>query len=97
MWNVILSRVENNVIKQSENNPTKSGRYVCTCVICREKKEYHRYLQMMEYDAKSSHWHDIGNNNAISHLILAWTDCIEVCDFMDFEYHSGGYLTKKGE
>lgn len=95
MWNVILSSVEDNIIKPSENNPDVSGKYLCTCVLYYQGKEYNRYLQMMEYDAKNKHWHDPGHEHAISHLILAWTKDIKICDYMDFKYNVGGYLTKK--
>jgi hypothetical protein len=93
MWNVILSRVENNVIKPSQNNPGISGRYLCTCVQFYRGKEYNRYLQMMEYNAEKQYWHDPGKENAVSHVILAWTEDICPCDYNDFRYNTGGYLT----
>lgn len=32
IWNVILYKLDGNTLISSENNPTESGRYLCTCV-----------------------------------------------------------------
>ena len=95
IWNVILCTLNGNTIVSSTNNPKESGRYLCTCVRFLEGKEVSRYLQIMEYDSKKNHWHDCGYPSGISHNILAWTDKIIPCDFVDFEYMTGGYFTKQ--
>ena len=87
IWNVVLYKLNGNTLISSKNNPTKSGRYLCTCVQMWQGEEQKRYLQVMEYDASKNHWHDCGNESGISHNILAWTDKIIPCDFTDFDYY----------
>lgn len=95
IWNVILYKLDGNTLINSENNPTESGRYLCTCVRKLPEEELQRYLQVMEYDASRNYWHDCGNKSGISHNILAWTDKIKPCDFADFDYIAGGYFVEK--
>lgn len=95
IWNVILCTLDGNVVVSSTNNPKESGRYLCTCVNFWQGKEVARYLQMMQYDSKNNCWHDCGYPSGISHTILAWTDKITPCDFVDFDYMAGGYLMEK--
>ena len=95
IWNVLIGKLENNKIIESNNNPKKSGRYLCTCISYLNREEQSRYLQIMEYDANKNYWHDCGNKSGISHNILAWTDKINVCDFNDFNYIAGGYFVEK--
>ena len=95
IWNVILHKLDGNQLVSPENNPTESGRYLCTCVQKWNGEEVARYLQIMEYDVKKNHWHDCGNPSGISHSILAWTDKIKPCEFTDYEYLVGGYFVEK--
>ena len=95
MWNIVLSKIENNTIMGADNNPAKSGRYLCTCVSMWYNEEAKRYLQVMEYDANRNYWHDCGNPSGVSHNVLAWTDKIQPCDFTDFEYVTGGFFIEK--
>ena len=93
IWNVLLCKLDGNKVLNPTNNPTESGRYLCTCVRMFGKDEVARYLKVMEYDANNKHWHDIGNPSGLSHNILAWTDKIQPCDFCDYCYLAGGYFT----
>jgi hypothetical protein len=94
MWHVLLNTVKQNKVVRPEDNPTKSGEYLCTCISKEPFKEiYYRYLRVMEYNAENKCWHDIGHEGAISHTILAWTET-ELCDFSDFKWDAG-YLFKK--
>ena len=95
IWNVILYKLDGNKLVNPENNPSKSGQYLCTCVQIRYGEEQNRYLHVMEYDADEQHWHDCGNKNGTSHYILAWTDKIDVCNFADYNYVAGGYFLVK--
>ena len=95
MWNLLLHKLNGNELVAPTNNPTKSGRYLCTCVQYWQGEEISRYLQIMEFDAPNNHWHDCGNKSGISHNILAWTDKVDVCDFNDFDYICGGYFCEK--
>ena len=88
MWNVVLNSLELNILRQSKNNPTKSGQYICTCIDKISDNNYYRYLRVMQFNVDSNCWHDIGNEYGISHKILAWKEQ-EVCDFNDFKYESG--------
>lgn len=98
IWNISLSETNENNCIVTKNNPTKSGKYLCTCVQTYNRKEVSRYLQIMEYDADKTYWHDCGNKNGISHNILAWTDKIKPCEFSDYEYGSGGlFMEPKSE
>lgn len=92
-WNVILSYPEGGYIR-TVNNPTSSGRYLCTCILHADGVKDIKYLQMMEYDAEKDYWHDVGRESAISHTVLAWAK-VDVCDFEDYVYHAGGWLSKK--
>lgn len=95
-WHVVLQQVDkDNNIKPSKCNPKTSGEYLCTCIQFWQGKEYYRYLRTMEYDAIHKHWHDIGNPNGVSHVVLAWTNDVSVCDFKDFDYLCGILLEKK--
>lgn len=97
MWNVILYGLNENQLVETKNNPTESGRYLCTCVRKNmTTEEIERYLQVMQYNAEQKCWHDCDyNTNVFSHNILAWTDVIEPCDFDNFELLPGGYLVEK--
>ena len=95
IWNVVLYKLNGNTLISSKNNPTKSGRYLCTCIQMWQREEQKRYLQVMEYDASKNHWHDCGNESGISHNILAWTDKIIPCDFTDFDYIAGGCFVER--
>lgn len=92
-WNIILNSLDKNKIIPSENNPISSGQYLCTCV-AKSGELIHRYLCIMEYNADKNYWHDVGNPNGISHIILAWKKQ-DMCTFDDFEYKAG-VLLKKG-
>ena len=97
MWNVILSTItENKVLNNAENQPKKSGNYLCTCVKRSLDGKYYRYLQTMAYDKERNTWHDIGHNYGISHNILAWTDKVPLCD-AEFDYIAGGILVEKNK
>lgn len=91
-WNVILNFLDGYKIVPSQNNPKKSGQYLCTCIKQCDEKE-HRYLRIMEYNADGNYWHDIDNRHAISHTILAWKE-EDVCTFDEFE-NLGGTLFEK--
>lgn len=95
IWNLILLKQDGNKIKSSNKNPTKSGRYLCTCVRRRIDQTFENYLQIMKYDKDRNCWHDCNNKNGISHNILAWTDKVKPCEFTDFNYLVGGYLVEK--
>lgn len=95
IWNILLCKAENNKIIKPDNNPEKSGRYLCTCVQFFNGEEINRYLQVMNYDADRHCWHDCGTKYGISHNILAWTEDVPVCNFKDFEYKVGGYFMEK--
>lgn len=95
IWNIILHKLDGNTLVSPENNPTESGRYLCTCIKRWQGEEVARYLQIMEYDAPNHHWHDCGNASGISHNILAWTDKIQPCEFTDYDYLIGGYFVEK--
>lgn len=95
LWNICLPHLdeENRVV--TENNPAKSGKYLCTCVEeSASSKELFKYLQVMEYDVDKNYWHDCGYEYRISHNILAWTDKVKPCEFSDYEYISGGLFMK---
>lgn len=32
IWNVVLQMLDGNTIVGSDNNPSESGKYLCTCV-----------------------------------------------------------------
>lgn len=91
-WHIVLSTLNGNRIIPSENNPKESGEYLCTCISMSGGLE-HRYLKTMEYDENMKRWHDVGNKNGISHLILAWKK-ETVCTFSNFEYKAGVLLEK---
>lgn len=95
IWNVILYKLNENQLVSPKNNPTKSGRYLCTCVRKLDTGEIVRYLQIMEYNVKKNYWHDLGNSSGISHNILAWTDKVSPCDFENYDYSVGGYFVEK--
>lgn len=98
MWNVCLSHFneENKIV--TENNPAKTGRYLCTCVQeYPSLKESYKYLNVMEYDADKNYWHDCGYEHRISHNILAWTDKVKPCEFSDYEYIFGGLFMETQE
>lgn len=78
-WHVILNTLNGNRIVpvSPDNNPEKSGQYLCTCVTIIGSNE-NRYLRVMEYDAVRNQWYDIGNKSGISHTILAWKKKISV-------------------
>lgn len=94
IWNISLSELNENNYVITRNNPTKSGKYLCTCVQMYNREEVSRYLQIMEYDADKTYWHDCGNKSGISHNILAWTDKIKPCAFSDYEYIAGGLFVE---
>lgn len=96
IWNVALQKVVGNTIVGSDNNPSKSGKYLCTCVSMWQGEEAARYLQMMYYDKDKNYWHDC-NGHGISHNVLAWTDKIVPCDFTDFCYIPGGVFVENGK
>lgn len=91
-WNITLNSLDRNKIIPSENNPKSSGQYLCTCV-SKSGELIHKYLCIMEYNADKSYWHDVGNPNNISHIILAWKEQ-DVCTFDDFEYKAGVLFKK---
>lgn len=93
-WNIILNKMENNHIFDSENNPKESGTYLCTCVQFWQEKEIRRYLQIMTYEKENNYWHDCDNKYGISHTILAWTKDVSLCDFQNFDYYCGILLEK---
>lgn len=95
IWNIVLYKLDGDKLISPKNNPTKSGRYLCTCVRNLSDNEVARYLQIMEYNSKTNTWHDCGIKNGISHTILAWTDKIMTCDFVDYDFISGGFLIEK--
>lgn len=95
IWNVILHKLDGNKLLNPENNPSESGKYLCTCVRFWDGKEVLRYLQIMYYDAKKNYWHDENNASGISHNVLAWTDKIKPCEFLDFHYVVGGNFVEK--
>lgn len=95
IWNILLCEAESNKIIGPDNNPKKSGRYLCTCVQFTNGEEINRYLQVMDYDANRNCWHDCGTKHGITHNILAWTENVPVCSFQDYEYEVGGCLMKK--
>ena len=94
-WHILLSTVEDGKIVLSDDQPTKSGQYLCTCVIVWGDKLITRYLKVMEFDNENKYWHDCGRRHSISHNILAWTDKVSVSEFDDFNYLAGGYFLKK--
>lgn len=95
MWNIILSKLDGNVIRKNvDNQPKESGIYVCTCVR-KIEGEIYKYLRSMEYHKNRNCWTDIGSVNSISHNILAWTDEIPICDFEDFDYIVGELVEKE--
>lgn len=98
IWNIILHKKDKestNKLITPNNNPTESGRYLCTCVQYWNDEEIRRYLQIMEYDAKKRNWHDCGNQSGISHNILAWTNEVPICAFDNYNYIIGGHFIEK--
>ena len=45
IWNVVLYKLNGNTLISSKNNPTKSGRYLCTCVQMWQGEEQKRYIK----------------------------------------------------
>lgn len=93
-WNIILNTLDGNTIVPSKNNPKQSGQYLCTCILQNRDGNEYRYLRIMEYNANKKHWHDIGNECGISHIILAWKNQ-DVCTFSDFNYEFGVLFEKQ--
>ena len=91
-WNILLYRKEGGNIIAPSNNPTMSGRYICTCLLKNGEHEL-RYLQVTEYNHAENRWHDPGKPRAISHHILAWKNQ-DVCDFADFIIEHGIFYEK---
>lgn len=86
-WRVLCHSLDGNQILKPNNNPKRSGKYLCTCLL-RFNGIEHRYLQIMEFNAEYEHWHDVGRESAISDVILAWTD-VDMYMGDDFDYEHG--------
>lgn len=92
-WNVCLQYVKNNIVQPSDNVPTESGDYLCTCVSHRpgvDSSNDYKYLWMMHWDDDHKIWRDI-NQHGVSHTVLAWKK-ETICMFNDYQYKPGGYL-----
>lgn len=95
IWTVILHKLDDNKLIVSENNPAKSGEYLCTCVeMWYSGEEARRRLQVMYYEKDGNYWRDCDGYRC-SHNILAWTDKIKPCEFSDYQYIAGGYFVEK--
>ena len=98
-WEISLQSVKNNVVQLPENSPQKDGCYLCTCVTHiygipgGEAEDCYKYLKVLEWSEKTHSWHVPGTNRC-SDVVLAWAD-VSGCDFNDFKYNCGGYLTQK--
>ena len=97
VWNVALQKVEGNIIVGSDNNPSESGYYLCTCISMWRCKENRRYLNMMYYDAERNCWRDFKNQSGVSHNVLAWTDKIKPCEFTNYHYIAGGIFVESNK
>ena len=72
-WRVLCHTLDNNHVINPKNNPKKSGKYLCTCIVKYNNIDL-RYLRIKEFDVENQHWHDEDHKFAISDVILAWSD-----------------------